>query len=247
MSDIFGRELVLKMNNKLNGHSGDYIKRQAKKIKKQEGITYLQALEKAALNAGYNNWMHFLNTNKSIDLANQKRAKEKLEPGLPPAKVAANQKPINPYRNLLVSAVNILLDKNLISLDGQSSDNEDGYTFAVLFGHPSVILWQSISYDELTISVWWKYNHDLHPQANLTGNARENFTSSTPLADKTHYKKFVGVVASSWLERRTGKYLMGKNNEAILTHYTRRGEKEELGKLPLQRPKGFETEGKFYF
>lgn len=235
------------MDNKLNGHTGDYIKRQAKKIKKQEGVTYLQALEKAALNAGYNNWKHFVNSNKDADLSNQKTAKEKLEPGLSVTKPATNQKTINPYRNLLVSATNTLLDKNLISLGGQSSDNEDGHTIVELFGHPSVIIWQSISYDELTISVWWKYNHDLHPQANLTGNARENFTSSTPLADKTQYKKFVGVVTSGWLERRTGKYIMGKDNEAILKHYTRRGEKEELEKLRPQKPKGFETEGKFYF
>jgi hypothetical protein len=39
---------------------------------------------------------------------------------------------------------------------------------------------------------------------------------------------------------------MGENNEGILSHYTRRGEKEELEKLPFQKSKGFETHGKFY-
>ena len=163
------------------------------------------------------------------------------------ANLDAVKKAINPYRNLLVLAVNTLLDKRLISLDGQSTDNEDGHTLIELFDYPSVVIWRSVSYDELEISVWWKYNHEKHPQANLNGNARENFRSSTPLADKAHYKKFVGVVASGWLERRTGKYLMGKKNEGLLKEYTRRGEKEELEKLPLQKPKGFEIEGKFYF
>lgn len=244
MSDIFWREIVLEMNNKLNGHTGDYIKRQAKKIKKQDGLTYLEALEKASINAGFNNWKHFINTDKTI--SERETAVNSSQPGLPQIAQATSQKSFNPFRNLLVSAVNVLLDKHLISLDGQSADNEDGHTFVELLGYPSVVIWRSISYDELEISVWWKYNHELHPQANLNGNARENFNSSTPLADKSHYKKFVGVVTSGWLERRTGKYLMGDGGEAILKHYTRRGEKQELEKLPFQKPIGFKSDGKFY-
>lgn len=42
------------------------IKRTAKRIKKAEGITHTQALEKAAKLAGYQNYRHALNTlNKS--------------------------------------------------------------------------------------------------------------------------------------------------------------------------------------
>lgn len=231
MSDIFQTRNCRKMNNKVNGHTGDFIKRQAKKIKKQENISYVRALEKASINAGFKNWKHFLNANKD---ANQ-------------TKPATNQKKVNPYRNLLVAGINILLDKGLISLEHSPTDNEDGHTFVDLLGYPSVIIWRSISYDELEISVWWKYNHELHPQAKLSGNARESFNSSTPLADKAHYKKFVGAVVSGWFERRTGKYLMGKDKEAILRNYTRRGEKEELENLPLEKPKGFKAEGKFYF
>jgi len=235
------------MNNKLNEHNGDYIKRQAKKIKKQEGITYLQALEKASIKAGFKSWKHFKNISKNVSpLANLDGMEGNLQSELPNTKPLITPKGIYPYRNLLVAATNILLDKHHISLDGKSSDDEDGHAFVELFGYPSVILWQSIGYDELLISVWWKYSHDLHPQVNLSGNARENFKSSTPLADKNKYKKFVGVVTSGWFERRTGKYLMGIKNEEILKGYTRRGEKEELEKLPLQRPKGFESEGKFY-
>lgn len=234
------------MNNKLNGHTGDLIKRQAKKIKKQENITYLQALDQASLDAGFNNWKHFINTRKDASLSNQKRAKNNLKPGPSRTKPATTQKTVNPYRNLLVLAISTLLDKRLISLDGQSSDNEKGHTFVELFGYPSVILWQNIGFDELRISVWWKYNHELHPQANLTGNARENFNGSSPLANRIHYKKFVGVVASGWLERSTGKYLQGKNSEAIFDVYTRKGEKEELEKQSLQKPKSFGIEGKVY-
>ncbi|KKX49782.1 hypothetical protein [Sphingobacterium sp. IITKGP-BTPF85] len=221
------------MNNKVNGHTGDFIKRQAKKIKKQENISHVQALDKASINAGFKNWKHFLNASKN------------LEQDISQTKPATIQK-VNPYRNLLISAINTLLDKRIISLNGKSSDSENGHIFVELFGYPSVILWQDIGFDELRISVWWKYNHELHPQANLTGNARENFNGSSPLANRIHYKKFVGVIASGWLERSTGKYLQGKNREAIFDVYTRKGEKDELEKQSLQKPKAFGIEGKVY-
>ena len=234
------------MDNKVNRPTGDFIKRQATKIKKQEDITYLQALEKASIEAGFNNWKHFINASDGVTLSSSKKIKEKVELGFAEKNLSTSQKVINPYRNLLVLAINTLLDKRLVSLDGQSLDSENGYIFVELFGYPSVVLWQDISFDELRISVWWKYNHSLHPQANLTGNARESFNSSSPLANRVHYKKFVGVVASGWLERKTGKYLQGKNNEAIFDVYTRKGEKEELEKNPYQEPKGFGIEGKVY-
>lgn len=243
VSDISRRELILAMNNKLNEHTGDFIKRQAKRIKKQEGITYLQALEKAAINAGFNNWKHFAKINKHSSVSNSKRAENNLKPNLFQPKITNSQKLINPYRNLLILAINTLIDKHLISLFGQSSDNENGHIFIELFGYPSVILWQNIGFDELRISVWWKYNHELHPQANLTGYTRENFNGSRPLANRIHYKKFVGVVASGWLERDTGKFLQGKNNESIFGVYTRKGEREELERQLPQKPKGFESEG----
>lgn len=233
MSDIFKTRDCRKMDNKVNGHTGDFIKRQAKKIKKQENLSYVQALDKASINAGFKNWKHFLNASKN------------LEQGISQTKPATIQK-VNPHRNLLISAINTLLDKRIISLNGKSSDSENGHIFVELFGYPSVILWQDIGFDELRISVWWKYNHELHPQANLTGNARENFNGSSPLANRIHYKKFVGVVASGWLERNTGKYLQGKNREAIFDVYTRKGEKEELEKQSLQKPKAFGIEGKVH-
>lgn len=233
MSDIFQTRDCRKMDNKVNGHTGDFIKRQAKKIKKQENISYVQALDKASINAGFKNWKHFLNASKN------------LEQGISQTKPATIQK-VNPHRNLLISAINTLLDKRIISLNGKLSDSENGHIFVELFGYPSVILWQDIGFDELRISVWWKYIHELHPQANLTGNARENFNGSSPLANRVHYKKFVGVVASGWLERNTGKYLQGKNREAIFDVYTRKGEKEELEKQSLQKPNSFGIEGKVY-
>lgn len=235
------------MNRKINGHTGEYIKRQAKKIAKLQNIPHHQALEKAAINAGFNNWNHFVNVSKEIPSSKQKGKTEKLE--LRPSDTSGLVK-VNPYRNLLVAAINELLKNGLISLNAPTnvvSNREDGHFLTTLFDFPSVVLWQDIGFEELRISVWWKYDHTMHPQANLKGNDRENFNHSSPLANRQHYKKFVGVVASAWLERKTGKYIQGKNNESIFDVYTRNGEKAELEKLPIQNPKGFKIEGKFRF
>lgn len=234
------------MKRKSNGHTDDYLKRQAKDIQKRENISYLQALEKAAKNAGFNNWNHFVNSSKS-NVTPSKEKVEKLRVDNLNQPDDGESKAINPYRNLLVAAINEVLDKNLITLNATTPPQQDGHVFVDLFGFPSVVLWQDIGFEELRISVWWKYNHSKHPQANLTGNARENFNGSSPLANRNHYKKFVGVVISGWLERKTGKYIQGKNNESIFDRYIRKGEKAELEKLPLQKTKGFKTEGKFHF
>lgn len=232
------------MNNKVNGQTGDFIKRQAKKIKKQENISYVQALNKASINAGFKNWKHFLSASKD---ANQTNLKENFEHSITQAKPTTTQKAVNPHKNLLVAGINILFDKGLISLDYSATDNEDGHFFTDLFGYPSVIMWHDIGSEELRISVWWKYDHSQHPHANLSGNSRERFTTTSPIAKRQHYKKIVGVTATAWLERKTGKFMQGKGKERIHDIYTRSADKEELFKLPTQIAKGYKTEGEFFF
>lgn len=234
------------MKRKNNGHTDDYLKRQAKEIKKQENISYLQALDKAAKNAGFSNWNHFINSSTS-NITQEKDKFKGVMSGILKQFDGDGSKKVNPYRNLLVAAINALLDKNLITLDtAKTKVQQNGYFFVDLFGFPSVVLWQDIGFEELRISVWWKFNHSKHPQANLTGNARENFNTSSPLANRYHYKNFVGVVISGWLERKTDKYIQGKSNECIFDRYIRKGEKVELEKLHSQQPKGFKIEGKFH-
>lgn len=222
------------MNRKINSPLAVHIKRQATSIKKKEGITHFQALDKSAVMCGYHNWAHFINSNKvessSVELNN------------------SQPNTMNPYRKLLVAGVNKLLSENLISLDAKNkSYSESGYLVSQIFGYTTAILWEEISYEELRISVWWKYDHSLHPQANLTGNARERFTLEKPLAKKQQYKNFVGVVTSGWLERKQGEYIQGEKDRGFLRIYTRKGEKEELVRIPNPKPNGFKAEGKFRF
>lgn len=246
MSDIFLCGTFFTMNQKINTsrtYTDVYLKRQAKKIKKELSIPYVEALDKAASQAGFSNWKHFLNSSKS-DSSIEKKTIEKSTLALVGK---TSKKKSNPYRNLLIAGTNELLKKNLISLDSSKNHHREGYIFVNIFGFPSVVLWQDVGYEELRISVWWKYYHNLHPQAELTGNSREKFTMSVPLADRKYYKNFIGIAASAWLERKNGKYLMGKQKENIFDIYTRKEEKIELEKMPIQEPVDYLAEGKFYF
>ena len=215
-------------------HTAEYIKRQAKSIKKEDSITYLQALDKSAIICGFSSWRHFLNATDQVQSVQL------------PQPVNGQLTKMNPYRKLLIAAVNELLYKDLISLNSRNENYLNrGHTLTELFGYTTVILWEDIGLEELRISVWWKYDHLLHPQANLDGNAREQFTCSSPITKKQHYKKFVGAVASGWLERKEGKYIQGVNNRGIFETYIRKGEKEELEKILTPEPNGYKSEGKF--
>lgn len=152
-------------------------------------------------------------------------------------------------RKLLVLGTNDLLERGLIELEGPSTSNHDdgGHVHTTIAGEPSVVMWSNIGHEELRISVWWKYKHELHPQKDMEGNYRESFSCSLPLAKGSKFPKFVGVCASGWLERKVGKYLQGKKREGIFDTYIRRGELAELKKLPLPEPKGFAPQGKFHF
>jgi hypothetical protein len=156
------------------------------------------------------------------------------------------------HRKILIYGINELLSRKLITLNppGEYSsafeENEKGHHFVDLLNYPSVILWSNVGFQELRVSVWWKYDHSLHPQAELTGNAKENFLTAQPLAKRQHYKKFVGVTVSGWLERKDSKHLQGKQREALFDIYTRAGEKDEMEKFPIPKPAGYKAEGQFY-
>lgn len=241
---LAGLNFTMKKNT--TSHTDGQLKRQAKKIKKEQNITHTQALDIAAIQAGFTNFKNFQNSlNKTGPAKKQSGAQFPQE-----KPQHAISKISNPHRNLLVAGVNDLLNKKLIILespDSQNTRNDQGHVFTEIFGFPSVVKWRDIGFGELEISVWWKYDHSRHPQAELEGNRRENFNSTTPLARKELYKNFVGVTATGWLEREKGKHLMGKDSERLVGIYTRKGEKSALEKMTVQIPLGFEAEGKFYF
>lgn len=71
------------MNLPKKDHSAEYIKRQAKKIKKETGVPHHEALEKAAKNAGFSNWKHALKAS-SAAIANDGTAQPVPRPAVVP-------------------------------------------------------------------------------------------------------------------------------------------------------------------
>lgn len=234
-------KIYLTMIQITKGHNVAYLKRLAKTIKKRNNITHHQSLDRVAVNIGFNNWKHFLHSE-------EERKKIPLAKSNIVIKPLSQTKTLDPYRNLLVAAVNELVVNKHIMLDPTIvyPERDNGHVFLSLFGEPSVIIWSDRGYDELYISVWWKYDHNKHPQANLEGNMRESFRCENPLAKKQHYKKFVGIVTSGWLERKSDKYLQGENNRGITKYYTRKGELQNLKGLPVQKPKDYKSSGRFH-
>ncbi len=145
-------------------------------------------------------------------------------------------------RKLLVLAANHLLQNQLMSLNG--SGGEEHYCEAVIAGRNSIIQWHDIGFQELRISVWWDYDHSRHPQANLTGNSKEQFRTPTPLANRQHYRRFVGATVSGWLERKNGKFLQGKGKRGLFDLYRRQEAIPTLEVLPVPEAKGFLAEGR---
>jgi hypothetical protein len=72
---FFRREDGKSMNRKSNGHSAEYLKRQAKNIKRELGVSHHKALDIAAINAGFTNYKNFLNGSVPVAVINPKRVK----------------------------------------------------------------------------------------------------------------------------------------------------------------------------
>ena len=208
----------------------DKIKRDARTARQSTGEPITTFLNRFARGHGFHTWESF------------QRAQIPAGP-VPPKSTVPAATDMNPYRKLLVLGLNAALERGVLSLHGK--DEASSHLHVELAGHPSVVLWDSISHEELTLAVWWKYNHARHPQANLEGNAREEFLVPEPLAKRERYREFVGVVVSCWLERKTAKNLQGIGNEG-LTMYTRRGELAMLAALPNPVPMGFVAEGRLF-
>ena len=150
---------------------------------------------------------------------------------------------INIYRNLVILAINKLIEDDHISLN--RGDIKNGHIMAKLAGEKSAIIWSDVGHDEIRVTVWWKYDHNKHPLTKYSGNSREEFCTTQPLAKKNQYQNFVGVTCSGWLERKTTKCLQGYGKDYLRDIYTRRGEKKNLELIHKMKPNGYDPEGKF--
>lgn len=152
-------------------------------------------------------------------------------------------------RKLLVHGLNVAVSEGRVSLtypgDGVSNPADEGHIKTTIIGHPSIVRWNDGGHGEIQVSVWWKYDHSKHPQANSPSNSMERFRTALPLAKRQQYPKFVGVAVSAWLERENGPYLQGYGTDH-LDVYVRRGEQQAIEALPEVAPLGYAAEGRFH-
>lgn len=149
---------------------------------------------------------------------------------------------MNNHRKLLVLGLNEMLKAGRFSFD-PAIVPPDGHLEVEIGEQPSIVIWRDIGSRETQLSVWWKYDHSKHPQAEYEGNMRERFNGPEPLAKPQHYPKFVGAFACGWLDRRNPAHLEGYGSESIFETYTRRGEAKALQAIPTPVPLGFVVEG----
>jgi len=153
----------------------------------------------------------------------------------------------DPYRNLLIHAVNQILERDLIKLDFDKSYKEmekpsnqvltSGFIETHLFDFKSVINWYGYEPYALRVSVWWKYdkhNHLLHEE--------DSFLGMQPRKGTQSFREIVGVTCSTEFNRYKN-YLIGSKRDEIHTPYTRRGEFTNLKSLPKAIAKGYDAEG----
>ncbi len=181
----------------------------------------------------------------------------------------------NAQMHLLGHALNLVVSKGLINMDSTVDLNGE-YLECRLINKPTIIVWKYIGYGEIKFNVWWNFDKTKHPQ-HLDGgyknsiileeipkdkkglyygkkrgiiyssNTIEKYDLSEPLANRNQYKKFVGVICGTWIERKNGKYLQTENGNRIVDSYVRVEDRLSLKQIPDCIPKGFDLSGEFFF
>lgn len=148
---------------------------------------------------------------------------------------------------VMVSALNEIISKGCIDLDGKSqtedTDKQTGYIETVIFDKPTIINWKDAGYDELRISVWWDYTPELIPERKKYALSLCNQLTPKPQANARYYRYILGACGSCYLERRTGKFIIGDENNQFFDMYVREDSERLLKNAELAEPKGYQTHG----
>ena len=249
-----------------SGRSVERCRQDAKSLVKisqssNKPMSLSEALDKIASDNGINlPWAHAIKKIKEFGL----RKAISLKPKKP--KVA--------QMHLIGHALNLLIKKKLIDINSTEESKSD-FLECQLLEKPTVINWNYISCGEIRISVWWNFDKTKHPQ-HLEGGYKskilldylpeneqrkywapnkvihskdscvESYRTSTPLAKRSRYKDFVGVLCSTWIERETGKYLQTEDGRKIFDSYVRNVDKKDLCNIPDCKPMSFSLSGRFH-
>lgn len=151
-------------------------------------------------------------------------------------------------QKLMVIALNEAIKKGAINLSGTSKDEAtvDKHDFLAMSidGRPTILNWFDAGYDELRVSVWWDYQPKLIPQPHHDWLRDVEPLTSTPQTPRRHYRHFIGAFGSCYLERRTGKFIIGEENRQFFDVYIRESSLSQLLRVPEELPAGYGTTGR---
>ncbi|HGJ5880554.1 MAG TPA: hypothetical protein ACHBZ9_16260 [Arsenophonus nasoniae] len=146
---------------------------------------------------------------------------------------------------LMVIALNEAIKSGHFDLNGRSADdrtkNRHGYHELIIAGRRTIINWFDLGYDELRISVWWNYQPEMIPAKSK--RFVESFPPrySMPQVYRPFFKYILWACGSCHFERRTGKFIYGKEGSQFFDIYINENATFYLDEIPSEEPQGYST------
>lgn len=148
---------------------------------------------------------------------------------------------------LMIIALNESINKGYIDLYGGSAspliEGKNGCFELTVLEKSTVLNWCDAGYEELRVSVLWDYTPEL---MRTEGNRYlKELKASTPKPSVTHrfYGFILGARGSCYLERRTGKFIIGDKGKQFFDVDVREGSERILKNVELVEPDGYQTNG----
>ncbi|VEA68199.1 Uncharacterised protein [Serratia plymuthica] len=145
---------------------------------------------------------------------------------------------------LMVIALNKAISAGVIDLNGKSGEiNKRGHIETDIGGLPTVINWFDAGYDELRVTVWWDYRPDLMPTWRKKHIGRLA-PGTVPNVARRFFGYILGACGSCYLERKTGKFIVGEAGNQFFDLYVREHSVYDLNSIVSEQPAGYETSGR---
>lgn len=145
---------------------------------------------------------------------------------------------------LMVIALNEVVRKGIINLNDVSVDTADKHKRVTMLiaGKPTILNWFDAGYDELRVSVWWDYQPELMPTWRKKHLSEP--VSATPSVNRKYFRHILGLCGSCYLERRTGKFIIGEEGSQFFSTYVREESVYALEQIRHESPAGYDTHGR---
>lgn len=147
---------------------------------------------------------------------------------------------------LMVIALNEVITLGVINLDGKSAEMTDeeksGYAEISIGGRPSIINWYDAGYDELRVSVWWDYQPECMPTWRKN-HINKWLVGLVPETSRSYFRHILGACGSCYLERQTGKFIVGEEGNQFFSVYVREDTTQHLTRIEAVQPLGYLTSG----